>query len=178
MICLYIFVYDQVDQEILELFVIIKCSIGKLLNVYVIIGSNLFVVFVYVFGIGVMFVKSLFSKCEQEVINFVVSEVIGCDYCVVVYIMIGKMVGYIVEQMCELCSGLFVEDVCIDVLVKFVLYLVQQCGMLDVVVVDGLKVVGFDDCQLVEILLVVSVILFINMVNCINDIMLDFFKVV
>src|SRR5690606_23285680 len=97
--------------------------------------------------------------------------------CVAAHTMTGKMAGYTEEQTRELRNGSFAGDARIDALVKFVLLLVQQRGTLDVAAVDALKAAGFDDRQLVEIPLVVSSILFTNMVNRINDTTLDFPRV-
>ena len=166
--------YDQADQETAELFGTIKRNIGKLPNVYATIGSNSPAVLAHVLGTGATLAKSSLSKREQEAINLAVSEATGCDYCVAAHTMTGKLAGYTVEQTRELRSGSFAEDARIDALVKFALHLVQQRGTLDADAVDALKAAGFSDRQLVEIPLVVSAILFTNMVNRINDTTLDF----
>ena len=168
---------DQAGQEAAELFGIVKRNIGKVPNVYATIGSNAPAVLAHVLGTGATLAKSSLSKREQEAINLAVSEATGCDYCVAAHTMTGKLAGYTAEQTRELRTGSFAEDARIDALVKFALHLVQQRGTLDAAAVDALKAVGFDDRQLVEIPLVVSAILFTNMVNRINDTTLDFPKV-
>ena len=174
---LHTLAFDQADQETAELFGTIKRSIGKLPNVYATIGSNSPAVLAHVLGTGATLAKSSLNKREQEAINLAVSEATGCDYCVAAHTMTGKMAGYTAEQTRELRSGSFAEDARIDALVKFALHLVQQRGTLDAAAVDALKAAGFSDRQLVEIPLVVSAILFTNMVNRINDTTLDFPKV-
>ena len=174
---LHTLAHDQADQETAELFGTIKRNIGKLPNVYATIGSNSPAVLAHVLGTGATLAKSSLTKREQEAINLAVSEATGCDYCVAAHTMTGKMAGYTAEQTRELRSGSFAEDARIDALVKFALHLVQQRGTLDADAIDALKAAGFDDRQLVEIPLVVSAILFTNMVNRINDTTLDFPKV-
>lgn len=174
---LHTLAYDQADQETAELFGTIKRNIGKLPNVYATIGSNAPAVLAHVLGTGATLAKSSLGKREQEAINLAVSEATGCDYCVAAHTMTGKLAGYTAEQARELRSGSFAEDARIDALVKFALHLVQQRGTLDVAAVDALKAAGFTERQLVEIPLVVSAILFTNMVNRINDTTLDFPKV-
>ncbi|MFC5435300.1 carboxymuconolactone decarboxylase family protein [Rhodanobacter umsongensis] len=174
---LHTLAHDQADQETAELFDTIKRSIGKLPNVYATIGSNAPAVLAHVLGTGAALAKSSLSKREQEAINLAVSEATGCDYCVAAHTMTGKLAGYTAEQARELRTGSFVQDARIDALVKFALHLVQQRGTLDAAAVDALKATGFNDRQLVEIPLVVSAILFTNMVNRINDTTLDFPKV-
>lgn len=167
---------DQAGQEAAELFGIVKRTIGKVPNVYATIGSNAPAVLAHVLDTGATLAKSSLSRREQEAINLAVSEATGCDYCVAAHTMTGKMAGYTTEQTRELRTGAYAEDARIDALVKFALQLVQQRGTLDVAAVDALKAAGFDDRQLVEIPLVVSAILFTNMVNRINDTTLDFPK--
>jgi uncharacterized peroxidase-related enzyme len=167
---------DQSGQEATELFGIIKRSIGKVPNLYATIGSNAPAVLAHVLDTGATLAKTSLTRREQEAINLAVSEATGCDYCVAAHTTTGKLAGYTAEQTRELRSGSYAEDARIDALVKFALHLVQQRGTLDVAVVDALKAVGFDDRQLVEIPLVVSAILFTNMVNRINDTTLDFPK--
>lgn len=171
------FAYDQADQETAELFGTIKRSLGKLPNLYATIGSNSPSILAHVLGTGATLAKSSLSKREQEAINLAVSEATGCDYCVAAHTTTGKLAGYTVEQTRELRSGSFAEDARIDALVKFALHLVRQRGTLDASAVDALRQIGFTDRQLVEIPLVVSAILFTNMVNRINDTTLDFPKV-
>ena len=171
---LHTLAHDQADQETAELFGTVKRSLGKLPNLYATIGSNAPAVLAHVLGTSAMLAKSSLSKREQEAINLAVSEATGCDYCVAAHTMTGKLAGYTAEQTRELRTGSFAEDARIDALVKFALHLVQQRGTLDAAAVDALKAVGFDDRQLVEIPLVVSAILFTNMVNRINDTTLDF----
>lgn len=167
---------DQAGQEAAELFGIVKRTIGKVPNVYATIGSNAPAVLAHVLDTGATLAKSSLSRREQEAISLAVSEATGCDYCVAAHTMTGKMAGYTAEQARELRTGAYAEDARIDALVKFALQLVQQRGTLDVAAVDALKAAGFDDRQLVEIPLVVSAILFTNMVNRINDTTLDFPK--
>ena len=174
---LHTLAHDQADQETAELFGTIKRNIGKLPNVYATIGSNSPAVLAHVLGTGATLAKSSLTKREQEAINLAVSEATGCDYCVAAHTMTGKLAGYSAEQTRELRTGSFAEDARIDALVKFALHLVQQRGTLDAAAVDALKAAGFSDRQLLEIPLVVSAILFTNMVNRINDTTLDFPKV-
>ena len=168
---------DQAEGETAELFASIKRNVGKLPNAYAVIGSNAPNVLANVLHTGATLGKSTLSKREQEAINLSVSEATGCDYCVAAHTFTGKLAGYTAEQTRELRAGSFVEDARIDALVKFALHLVQQRGTLDAAAVDALKAAGFSDRQLVEIPLVVSAILFTNMVNRINDTTLDFPKV-
>lgn len=168
---------DQAEGETAELFASIKRNVGKLPNAYAVIGSNAPNVLANVLQTGAALGKSSLSRREQEAINLSVSEATGCDYCVAAHTFTGKLAGYSDEQARELRAGGFAADARIDTLVKFVLGLVRNRGTVDASAVDAMRDVGFSDRQLVEIPLVVSAILFTNMVNRINDTVVDFPKV-
>lgn len=168
---------DQAEGETAELFASIKRNVGKLPNAYAVIGSNAPNVLANVLQTGATLGKSTLSKREQEAINLSVSEATGCDYCVAAHTFTGKLAGYSDEQARELRAGGFAADARIDTLVKFVLGLVRDRGTVEASAVDAMRDVGFSDRQLVEIPLVVSAILFTNMVNRINDTVVDFPKV-
>lgn len=168
---------DQATGEAAALFAAVKGKLGKVPNLYATIGGNTPDVLAHVLETGATLGRTSLSRIEQEAINLAVSEATGCDYCVAAHTMTGKLAGYSVEQTRELRAGGFAGDARIDTLVKFALGLVQQRGTLDAAAVDSLKAAGFTDRQLIEIPLVVSAILFTNMVNRINDTTLDFPKV-
>ncbi|MCP1373688.1 carboxymuconolactone decarboxylase family protein [Dyella lutea] len=168
---------DQATGEAAALFASVKSKVGKVPNLYATLGGNSPDVLAHVLNTGATLGRSTLSRLEQEAINLAVSEATGCDYCVAAHTMTGKLAGYSAEQTRELRAGGFARDARIDALVKFALDLVNQRGTLDASAVDALKAVGFTDRQLVEIPLVVSAILFTNMVNRINDTTLDFPKV-
>lgn len=168
---------DQATGEAAALFARVKSKVGKVPNLYATLGGNSPDVLAHVLNTGATLGRSTLSRLEQEAINLAVSEATGCDYCVAAHTMTGKLAGYSAEQTRELRAGGFAGDARIDALVKFALDLVNQRGTLDASAVDALKAVGFTDRQLVEIPLVVSAILFTNMVNRINDTTLDFPKV-
>lgn len=167
---------DQATGQAAELFATIKRNVGKVPNLYATIGGNTPDVLAHVLSTGATLGRSTLSRLEQEAINLTVSEATGCDYCVAAHTMTGKLAGYSTEQTRELRAGGFAGDARIDALVKFALGLVQQRGTLESGAVDALKEVGFTDRQLIEIPLVVSAILFTNMVNRINDTTVDFPK--
>ncbi|MEW5833503.1 MAG: carboxymuconolactone decarboxylase family protein [Pseudomonadota bacterium] len=167
---------DQATGQAAELFATIKRNVGKVPNVYATIGGNTPDVLAHVLSTGATLGRSTLSRREQEAVNLAVSEATGCDYCVAAHTMTGKLAGYSAGQTRELRAGGLADDARIDALVKFALGLVQQRGTVDAAAVNALKDAGFTDRQLIEIPLVVSAILFTNMVNRINDTTLDFPK--
>lgn len=60
--------------------------------------------------------------------------------------MIGKMVGFVLDVMKYICVGLLFGDICCDVLFVFVCLIVISCDMVFVVVFDVVLVVGFLEC--------------------------------
>ncbi|HET6433416.1 carboxymuconolactone decarboxylase family protein [Dyella sp.] len=168
---------DQATGTTAELFATVKRNIGKVPNLYATIGGNAPDVLAHVLSTGATLGRSTLSRREQEAINLAVSEATGCEYCVAAHTLTGTLAGYTTQQTRALRGGSYPDDARIDALVTFALHLVRERGTLDADAVDALKAAGFTDRQLVEIPLVVSAILFTNMVNRINDTTLDFPKV-
>lgn len=168
---------EQAEGETAALFATIQRNVGKLPNAYAVIGSHAPAVLGNVLQTGAALGKASLTRREQEAINLTVSEATGCDYCVAAHTFTGKLAGYSEEQTRELRAGGLASDPRIDRLVKFVLGLARGRGTVDAAEVEAMRAVGFSDRQLMEIPLVVSAILFTNMVNRINDTVVDFPKV-
>lgn len=165
--------------------IIVDCQV-LLGQVYVVFGVilvmfcvvvNLLVVLYSMWGLfGVLGGGCLLLLLGEQIVVVVVNCNV-CVYCLVVYIVLGCKVGVSSEQMVVVQIGQF-SDLVIVVVLGFVLKVVEQC----VQIVDGdvqvLCVVGFDDEQIVEIFVYVVFNLFINYVNVVFDVLVDFLKVV
>ncbi len=63
--------------------------------------------------------KSTLKAKEREVINLVVSQINGCEYCQSAHTVLGKMNGFTEEQVLEIRGGSASFDNKLDALVKF-----------------------------------------------------------
>lgn len=122
---------------------------------------------------GVLASGSL-SRQDREIINLIVSEVAGCDYCVAAHSYIGKLAGLKPDVLKKIRVGEPTGDVKRDALVRFVRTLVGTSGTIDQAELAAIKAAGYTDAQLVYIGLAIAVTTFSNVFNRINDTVLDF----
>jgi uncharacterized peroxidase-related enzyme len=167
---------DSATGHAAEVFKAIRKAVGKVPNAYATIGSNATPALLgqILQTNAVLSSQGTLTKRELEAINLAVSEASGCDYCVAAHTLTGKMAGYSFEQTRKLRQGGYDEDAKTHALVQFALRLVKTSGTLPEEAVEGLRGAGYRDAQIVEAVGAVSMILFTNMLNRVNDTTLDF----
>lgn len=114
------------------------------------------------------------SKQDQETIKLLVSNLTGCDYCEDAHFMLGKMTGLSVEVLQNIRSGRPTGDSKRDALISFVTLLVKTTGTVSQDQFAAIKAAGYNDVQLAEISLAISIIMFTNLFNRVNDTTVDF----
>ncbi|RDS84267.1 carboxymuconolactone decarboxylase family protein [Dyella psychrodurans] len=114
------------------------------------------------------------SKQDQETIKLIVSTVAGCDYCVAAHSLLGKMTGLKPDVLAKIRAGEPTGDAKRDALAHFVRTLVATSGTIPEAEFGAIKQAGYTDAQLVDISLAITVIVFTNVFNRINDTALDF----
>jgi uncharacterized peroxidase-related enzyme len=75
--------------------------------------------------------KTTFNNKEKEVINLVVSQVNGCEYCQAAHTAIGKMNGFTDEQVISLRKGEAPFNEKFDALVKTAKAITLQKGRIE-----------------------------------------------
>lgn len=100
--------------------------------------------------------KSTLRAKEREVINLVVSEVNGCRYCQSAHTVLGKMNGFTEDQVLELRGGSASFDAKLDALVKFTKSVTENRGRADQDKVDAFFAAGYNQANLVDVLIVVG----------------------
>lgn len=152
----------------------VKKAVGKVPNAYATIGAlspaslNLVLAGDSVLGTGAL------SKQDIEAVRLAISSDNGCDYCVAAHSFIGKMVGLKDDQLRQLRDGQITGDVKRDALVRFALSVNESSGTVPAPVVSAVLDAGYTPTQIVETLLVISLITFTNLVNRVNDTQVDF----
>jgi uncharacterized peroxidase-related enzyme len=166
---------DSATGPAAELFKSIRKAVGMVPNAYATIGSNAPALLGQILQTNaVLSSQGTLSKRELEAISLAISEASGCDYCVAAHTLTGKMAGYTFDQTRKLRQGSFDEDAKTDALVQFAVKLVKTSGTLPAQAVDALRAAGYTDAQIVEAVGVVTMTLFTNMLNRVNDTTLDF----
>lgn len=161
-------------QAAQPLFEQIRKAAGKLPNAYALIGAlSPASLQLMLDGDGVL-AKGALSRADIEAIRVAVSARNGCDYCVAAHSLIGKMAGLKPDELRQLRAGESVEDAKRRALVDFARELTSSSGTVPAERVQAVLDAGWSSAQLVETMLVISLITFTNLVNRVNDTPVDF----
>ena len=88
----------------------------------------------------------------REVVNLVVSQVNGCEYCLAAHTVIGGMVGFTPEQVLEIRSGRASFDTKLDALARLVRNIAVERGHADPALVDAFLAAGWTPGHLVDVI--------------------------
>lgn len=118
--------------------------------------------------------KSSLRAKEREVINLVVSQVNECLYCLSAHTALGKMNGFTDEQILEIRGGSASFDAKIDALAKFVKNITINRGKPAPEATEALFAAGYNDANLVDILIVIGDKIVSNFFHGTTQIPIDF----
>jgi uncharacterized peroxidase-related enzyme len=118
--------------------------------------------------------KSSLRAKEREIINLVVSEVNGCVYCLSAHTALGKMNGFTDDQILDIRGGEVPFDSKFDALAKFVKATTINHGKPARSAVDALFAAGYNNANLVDILIVIGDKIISNYFHGITQIPVDF----
>jgi len=157
-----------------EVFAKIKKAVGKVPNAYATVGTHSPEALGAALAFDAAVAASTLGKADIEVIKLVVSEHVGCDYCVAAHTLMGKRAGLSGDDMKQVRAGVASGDARRDALVTYVRTLVGTRGTVPEAAVDAVRAAGYTDRQIIEINLAIASITFTNLVNRVNDTTLDF----
>lgn len=118
--------------------------------------------------------KSTLRAKEREVINLVVSEVNDCRYCQSAHTALGKMNGFSDEQILEIRSGVASFDSKLDALAKFTKNISINRSKPDSEYVQALFDAGYNEANLIDILIVIGDKYISNFVHGVTQVPIDF----
>lgn len=168
---------DQLSSASAELFAQVKKAVGKLPNAYATIGGYSPSALAVLLGADAALGKGALARSEIEAIRLAVSELNGCDYCVAAHTMVGKMVGLQPEAMRQIRDGDATGQDKLDALIRFVRAVQTTRGTVPADELAAVTTAGYSPTQVIEALLVISMITFTNLVNRVNDTDIDFPRV-
>lgn len=119
--------------------------------------------------------NSLRAK-EREIINLVVSQVNGCEYCLAAHTAIGKMQGFTPEQIIEIRRAEISFDPKFDALAKFVKATAEERGKPGAAATEKLLAAGYTTRNLVDIVIVIGDKIISNYLHSITQIPIDWEK--
>lgn len=118
--------------------------------------------------------KGTLSGQEKEVINLVVSQINGCQYCQSAHTAIGKMNGFTDEQVLEIRSGSVSFDDKLNALAQFVRSIALNRSKPDAEAFQNLFEAGYDEANLADIILTIGGITITNYFHGATQVPVDF----
>ncbi|MFY0627730.1 MAG: carboxymuconolactone decarboxylase family protein [Reichenbachiella sp.] len=118
--------------------------------------------------------KTSLSGKEKEIVNLVVSEVNGCNYCKAAHTAIGKMNGFTDEQILEIRSGEASFDSKFDALAKYVKNAVINRSKPDAEVIEAFFEAGYTEENLIDTVILIGDKTISNLVYGSTKIPVDF----
>jgi uncharacterized peroxidase-related enzyme len=158
-----------------EVYAQIKTAIGKVPNTFATIGAHGPAALKGILHLdSVLAASNSLTKQDQETIKLVVSEAVGCDYCVAAHSLLGKLTGLSENVLKQIRHDEPTGDAKRDALIHFVRTLVETSGTVSDSEFAAIRAAGYSDAQLVDISLAIAVTTFTNIFNRINDTPIDF----
>jgi uncharacterized peroxidase-related enzyme len=160
-----------------EVYAQIKKAAGSVPNTFAAIGAHGPAALKAILQADGVLANGSLSRQEQETIKLVISEAVGCDYCVAAHSLLGKMSGLKPDVLKQIRAGEATGDDKRDALIHFVRLLAKTTGTISEGEFRAIKNAGYTDEQLVDISLAMAVTVFTNVFNRINDTTVDFPRV-
>jgi uncharacterized peroxidase-related enzyme len=117
--------------------------------------------------------KTSLSNKEKEAVNLVVSQVNGCIYCQSAHTVLGKMNGFSAEEILKIRSGGSSNEK-LDALVALAKDITENKGRVSDSNLEAFYAAGYNDGNLVDVILQVSDKIAMNYLHNLTEIPVDF----
>jgi uncharacterized peroxidase-related enzyme len=117
--------------------------------------------------------KTSLSNREKEVVNLVVSELNGCQYCLSAHTAIGKMNGFSDAEILQLRAGHSTNDK-LNALVTIAKDITENKGRVSPGNLDAFYAAGYTNANLVDVIMQVSDKVAMNYLHNLTEISIDF----
>jgi AhpD family alkylhydroperoxidase len=144
---------DQVSPANQALFDNLKKGLGMVPNLYATLAHSEHALGNY---LAFQNAKSSITGRAREVVNLVVSQVNGCQYCLAAHTVIGAMVGFTPEQILEIRRGGASFDAKLDALAKLVKNIASERGHADPARLQAFFDAGWTQENLVDAIVVIG----------------------
>jgi uncharacterized peroxidase-related enzyme len=166
---------EEVSEKNKEILTAIKNQVGFVPNIYATYAYSENALERYTtFANG----KTTFNNKEKEVINLVVSQVNGCEYCQAAHTAIGKMNGFTDEQVISLRKGEAPFNEKYDALVKTAKAITLKKGRIEDEVLEIFFDAGYTKENLVDLIVAIGEKTTTNLLHNVTGIEIDFPKAV
>lgn len=150
----------------------VQAKMGRTPNIMRTMASSPAVLEAYLGLSGALGAGSLSAQVREQ-IALTVAEANGCDYCLSAHAAIGKMTGLTDDQIADSRQA-SAADPKTAALLRFVHIFVDQKGRVSDAEVEALRVQGFGDGELAEIVANISANIFTNYFNHLAETEVDF----
>ena len=144
---------DEVSPANQAIFDKLKSSLGTVPNLYATLAYSEHALGNY---LAFQNAKSSITGKAREIVNLVVSQVNGCEYCLAAHTVIGKMNGFTDEQILEIRGGNASFDAKFDALARLVKNIAVNRGHADQALVDAFFAAGWTRANLVDAIVVIG----------------------
>ncbi len=162
---------DQVSPANQALFDQLKKGLGMVPNLYATLALSEHALGNY---LAFQNAKSSITGKAREVVNLVVSQVNGCQYCLAAHTVIGGMVGFKPEQIIEIRRGGASFDARLDALAKLVKGIATERGHADPARVQAFFDAGWTPENLVDVIVVIGDKTVTNYLHATTQVPVDF----
>ena len=144
---------DTVSPANQALFDNLKKGLGMVPNLYATLAHSETALGSY---LALQNAKSSINGKAREVVNLVVSQVNGCEYCLAAHTVIGGMLGFTPEQIIEVRQGRATFDAKLDALARLVRNIATERGHADPALVDAFLAAGWTQGNLIDAIVVIG----------------------
>ncbi len=162
---------EHVSAANQALFDSLKKSLGMVPNLYATLALSEHALGNY---LAFQNARSSINGKAREVVNLVVSQVNGCQYCLAAHTVIGGMVGFTPEQILAIRGGSAAFDARLDVLARLVKDIATERGHADPARVQAFLDAGWTQENLVDVIVVIGDKTVTNYLHATTQVPVDF----
>ena len=118
--------------------------------------------------------KTSLSNKEKEIINLIVSQFNGCDYCKAAHTAVGKMVGFTEDETIEIRNAAITFNPKYNALVKFTKAVVAHKGSISEEIKTNYFNAGYTTENLVDTIMMIGDKIITNYLFAIVKVPIDF----
>lgn len=151
----------------------VKAQLGVVPNLFRLVSNSPAALEGYL-GLSGALAKGELSAQTRERIALAVAEVNGCDYCLAAHTYLGKNLAKLDDSEIAANRHGGSNDAKADAAVRFAAKITHQRGRTDEADLMAVRAAGYDDAQIVEIVLHVALNTWTNYINLVGGTDLDF----
>ena len=144
---------DEVSAANQAIFDALKGKLGFVPNLYATLAHSETALGTY---LALQSAKSSINAKAREVINLVVSQVNGCEYCLAAHTVLGRMNGFTDDQILEIRGGTAGFDARLDALARLAHSITQNRGHADPALVEAFLAAGWTTENLVDAIVTIG----------------------